>query len=252
MIGDYRGGLGDGLGFGWDAMQIATEIDFNFGLFGRLRRDAGAAWRDYIRHPFLAALGNGTLAQPKFRNFLIQDYLFLIQYARAYMLAAYKHEDLGDMREAMRTASMLLDVEMPLHVSYCAGWGIGEPQMAAAPASLELLAYTRFVLERGAAGDVLDLTVALAPCIMGYAEIAEILAADPTTIWEGNPYRPWIEAYLGSEYRESVGKAIVMLDELGAKRGAEARYPALLRDFTTASRMEACFWDTGWRYESES
>jgi thiaminase/transcriptional activator TenA len=230
---------------------MKTVIDFDFGLFGRLRRDAKAAWAAYVRHPFVAALGDGTLAQPQFRNFLIQDYLFLIQYARAYMLAAYKHDGLSDMREAMRTASMLLDVEMPLHVSYCAGWGISEAQMEAAAPSLELLAYTRFVLERGVAGDVLDLTVALAPCIMGYAEIAEILAADPATKWEGNPYQPWIEAYLGAEYRASVAKAILMLDELGAKRGAPARYDALLRDFTTACRLEARFWETGWHLPNE-
>ncbi len=124
--------------------------------------------------------------------------------------------------------------------------------MAAAPPSLELLAYTRFVLERGVAGDVLDLTVALAPCIMGYAEIAEILDADLATKREGNLYQPWIAAYLGPEYRESVGNAIVMLDLLGAKRGVEARYPALLRDFITACRLEACFWDTGWRHGSET
>ena len=38
------------------------------------------------------------------------------------------------------------------------------------------VAYTRFVLDCGAAGDLLDLHVALAPCVIGYAEIGRSLA----------------------------------------------------------------------------
>jgi len=89
---------------------------------------------------------------------------------------------------------------MPLHVAYCAGWGLNEEQMAAAPEALETMAYTRFVLQRGLAGDLLDLQVALAPCLVGYGESGERLLADPTTRRDGNPYgghaieRSWIHA----------------------------------------------------------
>jgi thiaminase/transcriptional activator TenA len=215
------------------------------GLFGQLRRDAAPEWALYTRHPFVLALGDGTLPDEKFRKFLIQDYLFLIQYARAYTLAAYKSDRLEDMRAHLATASLLLDVEMPMHIGYCAGWAITEPEMRSAPESFEVLAYTRFVLERGAAGDVLDLMVALAPCIVGYSEIAENLATDPARP-EQNIYDPWISAYLGTEYREAVNLAIRQLDRLGAERGAEARYDALLATFKTATRLEASFWETGW------
>lgn len=213
-------------------------------LFKRLRADAGEAWRRYIRHPFVLALGDGTLAGAQFQNFLIQDYLFLIQYARAYLLLAYKLDDPADMRAAMATATVLLEGEMPLHVRYCAGWGISEPQMAAAPPSLELLAYTRYVLELGLAGDALDLMVALAPCIAGYAEIGAMLACDAAP---DNPYKAWIETYTGPEYTASVDAALAMLQRLADARGAAARYPKLLEIFTRATVCEAAFWETGWR-----
>jgi thiaminase/transcriptional activator TenA len=213
-------------------------------LFERLRRDASEPWRRYIRHPFVLALGDGSLAREKFQNFLIQDYLFLVQYARAYVLLAYKLDDPPEMRAAMATATVLLDVEMPLHVQYCAGWGISEPQMAAAPPSLEMLAYTRYVLELGLAGDTLDLMVALAPCIAGYAEIGAMLACD---LAPENPYKAWIETYTGPEYTDSVAAALAMLERLAQARGAEARYPRLLEIFTRATVLEAAFWETGWR-----
>jgi thiaminase (transcriptional activator TenA) len=221
------------------------DLDLDFGLFGRLRRDAADVWLLYMHHPFVKALGDGTLPLEGFRNFLVQDYLYLIQYARGYALDAYKSETLEELRGAAKVMTAILDVEMPLHVSYCASWGIAEAEMEAAPEDMRMLAYTRFFLERGIAGDKLDLDVALIPCIVGYAEIGQILLADPATVLEGNPYRAWIEAYAGAEYLEAVQASIHALDRLGLRKGADARYPSLLRTFRTATRLEAEFWGIG-------
>lgn len=224
----------------------ADRLPLEQGLFGRLRRDAGTAWEGYVRHPFVLALGAGTLARPAFQHYLKQDYLFLIQFARAYALAGYKSATLRELRAASASVAAIVDVEMPLHVSYCAEWGLSEADMAAEPEALETVAYTRFVLERGHAGDRLDLEAALVPCIVGYAEVAERLIADPAARRAGNPYAAWIDAYAGADYRAVAIAAIENLDRLGATRGAEARYPDLLATFTAATRLEAAFWDMGW------
>jgi thiaminase/transcriptional activator TenA len=181
------------------------------GLFGRLRRDAGAAWDDYVGHDFVRALGRGTLPEAAFRHFLIQDYLFLIHFARAHALAGFKATQLADIRAAAAAVSTIVDVEMPLHVAYCAGWGLSEEQMAGAPEAIETMAYTRFVLERGLAGDLLDLQVALAPCLVGYGESGERLLADPATRRDGNPYGEWIAAYTSEGYRGAVRDAVALL-----------------------------------------
>ena len=62
------------------------------------------------------------------------------------------------------------------------------------------MAYTRFVLERGMSGDLLDLHIALAPCIVGYAEIGARLHRIPT-LTDGNPYGAWIEMYSSEDYQ---------------------------------------------------
>jgi thiaminase/transcriptional activator TenA len=72
--------------------------------------------------------------------------------------------------------------------------------MQAAPEGVATMAYTRYVMERGMAGDLLDLYAALAPCVLGYAEIGLALAADPATQRDGNPYADWIDMYAGDEY----------------------------------------------------
>jgi len=215
------------------------------GLFARLRAGAGADWRRYVDHPFVRRLADASLPAAAFRYYLGQDYLFLTQFARAYALAAYKSDTLADMRQAAAAMTAILDVEMGLHVRYCADWGLDEAAMAALPEDPACLAYTRYVLERGAAGDALDLHVALAPCILGYAEIGRVLAADPATRRDGNPYAAWIEMYAGDDYQAVARAEAAHLDQLYAARAGPGREAALNHIFATASRLEIDFWQMG-------
>ena len=69
-------------------------------FFERLKTAASAEWRAYTEHPFTNGLADGSLAETAFRHYLVQDYLFLIEFARAYALSVYKSPKLADMREA--------------------------------------------------------------------------------------------------------------------------------------------------------
>lgn len=214
-------------------------------LMGRLCIAAAGEWADYTNHAFVRGLADGTLPESAFRHYLAQDYLFLIHFARAYGLAVYKSDTLEDMRAAAGAISGILDVEMGLHVQYCAEWGLSEADMAAVPEDPACMAYTRFVLERGKAGDILDLHAALAPCVVGYGVIGQALAVDPATKRAGNPYLSWIEMYAGEEYLKMVGAAVAQLDRLAARRGGDARFEDLARDFRAATVLESGFWRMG-------
>src|SRR5215472_8487895 len=122
-------------------------------FFERLKEAAAAEWRAYTEHPFTNGLADGSLAEAAFRHYLIQDYLFLIEFARAYALSVYKSPKLADMREAAAGLSAILDVEMDLHVKLCAGWGLSPDTLENASPAAELLAYTRYVLDTGMRGD---------------------------------------------------------------------------------------------------
>ncbi len=214
-------------------------------LFNRLKGSCAADWRGYVEHAFVAKLAEGSLPEAAFRHYLAQDYLFLIHFARAWGLAIYKSETLEDMRQAAAAATAILDVEMGLHVEYCKGWGLTEADMQALPEASETMAYTRYVLERGVAGDVLDLQVALAPCVVGYGEIGARIAADPNTKQDGNPYQSWIAMYAGDEYQEVMRAARAQLDRLWVARGSDARFVGLAATFRDATRLETDFWQMG-------
>lgn len=215
------------------------------GLVAALRSRSRAGWEAYIAHDFVRGLGRGDLPRAAFRHYLIQDYLFLIQFARAYALAAFKAETLDDMRAAAETLRGLTDTEMKLHVRTCAAWGLTEADMAATPEDLPTVAYTRFVIDAGLKGDLLDLLVALSPCVVGYGEIGHRLKTEAAGLPVGDPYRDWIEAYAGDEYAGIVRVASDQIDRVWRQRGGEARLPALTGLFAAATRLEAAFWQMG-------
>ncbi len=214
-------------------------------LFNRLKAACHDDWRAYTEHPFVRQLAAGTLAEASFRLYLGQDYLFLIHFARAYALAAYKSTDLTEMRAAVASVDGILNTEMALHVEYCQGWGLDEAAMSALPEAKATMAYTRFVLESGMAGDLLDLYAALAPCVIGYGEIGAGLAADPATVMADNPYASWIEMYAGAEYQAVAAEATAQLDRLAEQRLTPARFDALAQTFRRATQLEADFWQMG-------
>ena len=219
-------------------------------LFARLKAGCFEDWQAYTRHAFVRQLGDGSLPQACFRHYLVQDYIFLKHFARAYALAVYKSEAIEDMRQAAATLDALLNAEMSLHVRVCAGWGLSEADMLATPEHPANMAYTRFVLERGLAGDLLDLLVALAPCVAGYGEIGLWLKADPATRLDGNPYIDWIETYGGADYLDVARAAMAQLERvaewrLGADSASSGRWPSLQETFTAATRLEIGFWDMG-------
>ncbi|MFT5449641.1 MAG: thiaminase/transcriptional activator TenA [Gammaproteobacteria bacterium] len=214
-------------------------------LFATLKAHCAEDWNTYITHAFVRGVGDGSLPRACFEHYLKQDYLFLLHFARAYALAVYKSTTLADMRHAKNTLAALLDEEISLHTTFCAGWGISEAQMLAEPEATANMAYTRYVLETGNAGDLLDLHAALVPCVVGYAEVASWLMKQPSTTLDGNPYRDWIEMYASDDYQSVAASASAQLDDLGARLGGEARIDRLSHIFHDATRLEIGFWQMG-------
>lgn len=213
-------------------------------IFDRLKAAVASDWQSYVDHTFVREMSVGMLSQAAFRTYLVQDYLFLIQFARAYALATYKSRSLADMKAAQAGLAAILD-EMDLHVRLCGRWGLSPQEIEAAPEHQATVAYTRFVLDCGPAGDLLDLHVALAPCVIGYAEIGRNLAPNGIDALGGHPYRAWIAEYAGKTYQDVAARARRHLDDLTARAMTERRFTELSALFGKASRLEADFWQMG-------
>ncbi|MGF1594003.1 MAG: TenA family protein [Kiloniellaceae bacterium] len=225
-----------------------TAPDYGSAVFAAWRRAAGTDWQAYTRHAFVRRLGDGSLPREAFLHYLVQDYIFLANFARAWALGVVKAGDLEEMRAAAAAVDALVNQEMKLHVEVCAAAGLPEKTLLAAEEEIENLAYTRFVLDAGLSGDFLDLLAALAPCVLGYGEIGAWLGDAATD----KTYADWIDSYAASDYQAlclSVGRLIDRAAgaRLGAAPEAAPRWADLCRTFRTATRLEAGFWDMGLR-----
>lgn len=214
-------------------------------LYGQLKQTCQQEWHDYCHHPFVQGIADGTLPLESFKHYLQQDYLFLIHFSRAYALATYKADNLAEMRKAASAVNGILETEMALHLKYCADWGMTEADIVHQPEARANMAYTRYVLERGMAGDILDLYTALSPCAVGYAEIGQRLIHDPATKREGNPYWSWIETYGSDEFLEGAVDQIQFLDQLAESRFNKKRLASLQNVFKEATILENGFWQMG-------
>lgn len=215
--------------------------------FGLWRAAAADPWRDYTRHAFVEGLKDGTLPRENFLHYLVQDYVFLVHFSRAWALAVTKSGTLDEMKAAAATVNALVNHEMQLHVGICAGEGIPEEALFTATERPENLAYTRYVMDAGHSGDFADLMAALAPCVMGYGEIGARLRAEKAA---DTPYGDWIETYSGDEYQELCRDVGALIDaaltrRIGADFEAAPRWASLQAHFTRATVLEAGFWDMG-------
>lgn len=195
-------------------------------------------------------LANGTLAEGSFKHYLIQDYIFLTHFARCHALAAYKSQNMTDILHAATTTCAIAN-EIAMHASYCASWGIDTTTLSSMKEARANLAYTRFTLDCGMTGDLLDLQVALASCLLGYGEIGARLMRDAQTNRD-SPYWKWIENYASESYQTACRDGEKFIDRLADDYGVwhgVVRVKKLTDIFRMATTLEIGFWDMGLKIE---
>ena len=204
-------------------------------------------WRAVHDHPFVRGIGDGTLPVERFRYYIEQDYVFLLEYSRVLALAVAKGVELPSMARFAELLHSTLNVEMALHRGYAGRFGIAEDALARVVAAPTTYAYTRHLLATAYAGSLAEIGAALLPCQWGYAEIGRVLAE------RGEPadqplYAEWIRMYAGAEYRELAAGLRAHFDTLAADE-SDAGRARLAEIFHLSARYEWAFWEMSWRME---
>jgi len=212
----------------------------------RLYRLARPVWEAQRSHPFVRGIGDGTLEVEKFKFWVRQDYLFLIDYARLLALAVARAPDLPVMRRFADLVHATLSVEMDLHRSYAAEFGISAAALETEEKAPTTRGYTDFLLRVAALDEFSELIAALLPCMWGFCEIAQRLAQGPGPTDER--YAKWIEMYSSEEFAELAAWCRALVDRV-ASGLPEDRLRRMEDAFLTSSRYELLFWEMAWRQE---
>jgi thiaminase (transcriptional activator TenA) len=210
----------------------------------QLRQAAAGVWEAQHEHPFVRGIGDGTLDPERFRFYVRQDYLFLIEYGRVLALACARAPRLELMERFADLAQATLRTEMDLHRAYAAEWGISRGDLERERPHPATRAYTDFLLRTAALGDFGELVAALLPCMWGYSELGQRLAQGGRPTDER--YARWIEMYAGEEFAELARWCREVCDQFADGAGEETR-ERMEEAFLASSRHELEFWESAWR-----
>lgn len=226
--------------------MLRTDWTRGIPLSERLRQSADAIWQAQHAHPFVTGIGDGTLDPGVFAFWLRQDYLFLVDYARFFGQGVTRAPDLPTMTRLAQLLHEILYREMELHRSLMADFGLTEDDLLTAQKAPTTQGYTDFLLRTATTGDYTELLGALLPCMWGYSEIGQRLAATMTT--EDSRYRAWIGVYADPEFAELAIWCQELMNQHGLGLPA-ATLQRVERAFITSSRYELAFWEMAWTRE---
>lgn len=212
-----------------------------------LKKTAQPIWDAQFRHPFVKSLGEGTLPQEKFKFYILQDALFLLELARVFAAAAQKAGDMETMAHFAKLLSDTLTVERALHQDYGKAWRMDERQMMSVEMAPTNYAYTRHLLYVAETGTPAEITVAGLPCAWIYCEVGEhLLGSGPPS--HTHPYRNWLNLYASPEFAEVARWMREKVDGWVAEAGKEERR-RMESHFVISSRYEYLFWEMAWKEE---
>lgn len=214
----------------------------------RFHEAAAKVWGKCLSHPFVTGIGDGTLPVEKFQFFMLQDYLYLFDYARVFALGVVKARTPELMRTFAKNVDGILDGEMNIHRTYMKRLGITEEQVFSVKPALDNLSYTNYMLSVAHAGGVMEIVASILACSWSYAEIGQALAAIPGAA-EHPFYGEWIQSYASEEYAVSNQALIELMDSLAAD-ATEEQIAYLTDIFVNCSRYELGFWDMSWEMRS--
>jgi thiaminase/transcriptional activator TenA len=211
-----------------------------------LRDAAEAIWRAQLEHPFVRGIADGTLDPERFRHYVRQDYLFLIDYGGALAVASARAPRPDHAERFAELARSTLRDEMDLHRSYAAAWGIERAELEDERPTPTTRAYADFLLRTSTMGDFPELVAALLPCMWGYSWLGqELAAAGPP---EHDLYSRWIATYADEQFAALAAWCRNVCDEVGAE-ATPATHERMRAAFLESSRLELRFWDASWRLE---
>ena len=217
------------------------------GFSDELREKGATIWDKEKQQPFVVGVGDGSLSIERFRYYMRQDYVFLIDFCRALSLAVAKARDMEDMAWFARVLNETLNTEMSLHVSFCKELGITEDELLRTEPSPTTLAYTRHLMQTAFSGSVGEIATTILPCSWGYCEIGWMLRDKgvPT----GQPlYARWIEMYGSPEFAELADWLRSFIDRVALGSGQD-ELRRMGEVFLVSSQYEYMFWDAAYRME---
>lgn len=211
----------------------------------RLLSASQSVWDTYHQHPFVLGLQNGTLDQAKFRHYILQDYLYLIEYAKVFAIGITKARSLPVMQLFSSYIQSIVHSEMTTHTGYMEKLNISREELAQTPVALSNRSYTAYMMQVAYEGGEAEALTAILSCAYSYEAIGCAIARENPNAASHPLYGDWVQYYSGDQYHQDNLRLLNMLETL-TKNYTEQQLCRLENIFVICSRYESEFWDMAW------
>lgn len=202
-------------------------------------------WAGYLTHPFVRGIADGSLAVNKFRFYLLQDYLYLFDYAKVFAQGVVKSREPEIMRTYASYVASILNGEMEIHRGYMIRLGITEAQAESVKPSLSNQSYTAYMRAVAAEEGPAEIMAAVLSCAISYEYIAKWIVENYPNAQKHDFYGEWVRGYASESYAAENQRLIALMERLSADY-TELQLQRLTDIFVDCSRYEAMFWDMAW------
>lgn len=214
----------------------------------RLLAASKDVWEAYLQHPFVCGIADGSLPREKFAFYMIQDYLYLYDYAKVFAYGVIKASDAQTMRAFATYVDQILNGEMDIHKGYMARLGIAQSAVENARPALKNQAYTAYMRTVAAEEGPAEILAAVLSCALSYEHIAHWIMANYPKAAEHDFYGAWVRGYASAEFAEGNRMLAEHIEQLSAAY-TQAQKQHLADIFVACSRHEGQFWDMAWHME---
>ena len=168
-------------------------------------------WDKYNKHPFVMGIEDGTLDKEKFRYYIIQDYLYLQEYAKTFAIGIAKAKSLETIKLFSKYINILTGEEMNIHKGYMGKFKISEEELENTTRSLYNLSYTSYMIRVAYEEGEAEIISAILSCAYSYEVIAKNIIKNNPSASEHHFYGEWIKSYSSENYSNA---NIILFDSL--------------------------------------
>lgn len=183
----------------------------------------------------------------RFTYFILQDYVYLLDFAQVLCQAGAKSPDLETLELFCRHAIGAVEVERSFHASFGKTLGLSRKQLDGVPKGPITQAYIGHLQSVARSASLGEIVAAVLPCYWIYGEVGRRLYRNRPA--RPKIYRQWIETYASEAFWHAVREQIQLMDRLGAAAGGGEK-KLMSAHFILSSRYEFMFWEQAHRLES--
>ena len=212
----------------------------------RLLRETKNIWDQAVEKPFVIGMAKGTLDTDLFKNYMIQDYLYLKDYIGILKQMLSMTED-AKLRSFLADTIKSTEYETyKVHMKNLRDLDIRDEDISNCKMKKVISDYVSYMNNQLKKQGIISGLTALLQCSWNYAYIADEIVHRYADELVASPYKSWFDAYTDSSYKKANDLWIKTLDDKVKNVDSDEVYK-LCDVFRTCADYENKLWDCFWK-----